>query len=97
MQISPVLTPFIFQDFRGKLFPVQRVHAMPTGPLRLTFSSAFTGVPSPFQELFLVPVPPQPNSVEVKALPTQTNQGAGCLREPESTEKFAAEHLSAYS
>lgn len=88
MQISPVLTPFIFPDFRGKFFPVQRVCAMPTGPSRLTFWSAFTGVPGPSQEVFLVPVPPQPNSVEVKALPIQTNQGDGCLREPESTEKL---------
>lgn len=32
---------------------------MPTGPLCLNFSSAFTEVPSPFQQLFLVPVPPQ--------------------------------------
>lgn len=88
MQISPVLTPFIFQDFRGKFFLVQKVRARPTGPLCLYFSPAFTGVPSPFQELFLVPVPPQANSVEVKALPIQTNQGAGCLMEHESTENL---------
>lgn len=61
---------------------------MPMGPLCLNFSSAFTGVPSPFQKLFLAPVAPQPNSLEVKALPIQTNQGAGCLREHESTENL---------
>ena len=61
---------------------------MPTGPLRLNFSSAFTGVPSPSQELFLVPVPPQLYSVEVRTRPIQTNQGAGCLRELESSENL---------